>query len=247
MLMPGVLCMSLDLLLTLTSFSLPLRYVVFEVPSNMVLTRTRPCYYLPGIMCAWGAVTIGMSFTPTYEALVGFRVVMGCLESGFAPGMLLMLSSWYKKEEQSKRFAVYISAAILWGAFGGLLGGAITSGMDGMHGMAGWRWLFAIEGAATVGFSLIALFILPDFPATTSKRKFSEAERRLAVRRLLHDDQQIRNDDEPKMGAWQAFKLSMVNWRTWLFVVGYMVSPCLCGVEKRRKRGEKEKKRRGIC
>ncbi|EXK43693.1 hypothetical protein FOMG_02626 [Fusarium oxysporum f. sp. melonis 26406] len=73
-------------------------YVVFEVPSNMILTRTRPSRYLPGII-----------------------ILMGVLESGFAPGVLLLLSSWYKSEEQSKRFAVYISAAILSGAFGGLL------------------------------------------------------------------------------------------------------------------------------
>lgn len=53
-------------------------YVLFEVPSNMLLTRTRPSLYLPGIMAVWGSVTIGMAFCPTYEALVGFRVVMGC-------------------------------------------------------------------------------------------------------------------------------------------------------------------------
>ena len=77
-------------------------YVVFEVPSNLILTRVRPSRYLPGIMFLWGAVTIGMGFTPSYEALVGFRFVMGMLEAGFAPGILMLLSSWYKKEEQSK-------------------------------------------------------------------------------------------------------------------------------------------------
>lgn len=100
-------------------------------------------------MICWGTVTIGMGFTPSYNALIGFRFVMGVFEAGFAPGVLLLISSWYKKEEQSKRFAVYISAAILSGAFGGLLAGSITSGLDGAHGLAGWRWLFIVEGAAT--------------------------------------------------------------------------------------------------
>lgn len=120
-------------------------YVVFEVPSNMVLTRTKPSLYLPAIMFLWGGVTVGMAFTPSYEALIGLRILMGILESGFAPGMLMLLSSWYKREEQSKRFAVYISAAILSGAFGGLLAGSITSGLDGVHGQSGWRWLFVVE------------------------------------------------------------------------------------------------------
>lgn len=120
-------------------------YVLFEVPSNMILTRTRPSRYLATIMLLWGGVTVGMAFAPSFEALIGFRIVMGTLESGFAPGVLMLLSSWYKKEEQSKRFAVYISAAILSGAFGGLIAGAITSHLDGAHGIAGWRWLFVVE------------------------------------------------------------------------------------------------------
>ncbi|KAG5751221.1 hypothetical protein H9Q70_006145 [Fusarium xylarioides] len=197
-------------------------YVVFEVPSNMILTRTRPSRYLPGIMFVWGGVTIAMAFTRTYEHLIGFRILMGVLESGFAPGMLLLLSSWYKNEEQSKRFAVYISAAILSGAFGGLLAGSITSGLDGAHGKAGWRWLFVVEGAGTMGVAVIAYFFLPDFPANTSRLKFSQAEIDLAIRRLQHDRIQVHTEDEARLGHWQAFKLSMTNWRTWLFVVGYM-------------------------
>lgn len=199
-------------------------YVLFEVPSNMILTRTRPSRYLPGIMFVWGGVTVGMAFAPNYESLIGLRVLMGILESGFAPGVLLLLSSWYKNEEQSKRFAVYISAAILSGAFGGLLAGSITSGLDNAHGKAGWRWLFVVEGAATMGVAVIAYFVLPDFPSNTSRVKFSEAEIKLAIRRLQSDRQQVQTEDQPKLGHWQAFKLSMVNWRTWLFVVGYMVS-----------------------
>lgn len=198
-------------------------YVFFEIPSNMILTRTRPSLYLPLIMFLWGGVTIGMAFTPSYHALVGLRFVMGILEAGFAPGILMLLSSWYKKEEQSKRFAVYISAAILSGAFGGLLAGSITSGLEGAHGIRGWRWLFVVEGAATMGYALIAAWLLPDFPATTSSRKFNEEEKKLAIRRLQLANQGVQTDGE-RMGHWVAFKASMVNWRTWILVVGYMVS-----------------------
>ncbi|KAF5636386.1 Saccharopine dehydrogenase [Fusarium tjaetaba] len=173
-------------------------------------------------MFGWGSVTIAMAFARTYEHMIGLIILMGFLESGFAPGVLLLLSSWYKSEEQSKRFAAYISAAILSGAFGGLLAGSITSGLDGAHGKAGWRWLFVVEGAATMGVAVIAYFILPDFPANTSRLKFSQEEIDLAIRRLQHDRPQVHTEDEEKLGHWQAFKLSMTNWRTWLFVVGYM-------------------------
>lgn len=73
-----------------------------------------------------------MAVIKTYGQLVALRTLVGVLEAGFAPGILLILSSWYKKEEQSKRFAVYISAAVLSGAFGGIIAGAIT-GYDPCH------------------------------------------------------------------------------------------------------------------
>ncbi|EGX88215.1 vitamin H transporter, putative [Cordyceps militaris CM01] len=197
-------------------------YVVFEVPSNMILTRTRPSRYLATIMFLWGAVTIGMAFTPSYGALVAFRFVMGLLESGFAPGMLMILSSWYRKEEQSRRFAVFISAAILSGCFGGLLAGAITTGLHNVHGIHGWRWLFIVEGAGTLGVAMLAVFILPDFPSNTSDRKLSAAERSLAIRRLQVDARSNRTEEQPHLTHLQALKLSVTNWRTWLLVVGYM-------------------------
>ena len=100
-----------------------------------------------------------MAVIKNFGQLVALRTLVGVLEAGFAPGILLILSSWYKKEEQSKRFAVYISAAVLSGAFGGIIAGAITgyafhtctshhsltglsSQLDGVHGLRGWEWLF---------------------------------------------------------------------------------------------------------
>ncbi|KAH7018198.1 putative vitamin H transporter [Microdochium trichocladiopsis] len=218
--------MEKDLELTSDRYSIALvvffiGYVLCEIPSNMILARTRPSRFLPTIMFIWGLVTMGMAWVPNYKALIGFRVVVGILEAGFAPGVILVISSWYKKSEQSKRFAVYISAAILSGAFGGLLAGAITAGMDGVHGLSGWRWLFLIEGVATSGVSVISAFVLLDFPATTSK--FSPRERELAMQRLLADNVQNDNDeDAPKPTHLGALKMALLNWRVWLFVVGYM-------------------------
>ena len=81
-------------------------YVLFEVPSNLILSKTRPSIFLPVIMTLWGITTCCMSLVQTYKQLVALRTIVGILEAGFAPGILLILSSWYKKNEQSKRFAV---------------------------------------------------------------------------------------------------------------------------------------------
>jgi MFS family permease len=117
-------------------------YVVFEAPSNMLLVRWKPSIYLPIIMTIWGALTCCMAAITDFNHLVVLRIFVGVFEAGFAPGILLIISSWYKKTEQSKRFAVYISAAVLSGAFGGLLAGAITGGLEGACGIRGWKWLF---------------------------------------------------------------------------------------------------------
>ncbi|KAL8863963.1 MAG: hypothetical protein Q9174_007502, partial [Haloplaca sp. 1 TL-2023] len=144
-----------------------------------------------------------MAAVKNYQQLVALRFVIGIFEAGFAPGVLLILSSWYKREEQSKRFAVYISAAILSGAFGGLLAGAITKDLEGAHGIRGWRWLFIVEGVASIGWACISRFLLLDFPLTS--KYLSEEERQLASERLLTEDGSVLSD-EFRLGPFQAIK-----------------------------------------
>lgn len=172
-------------------------------------------------MVTWGALTCVMAVIKDFTHLVVLRVILGCVEAGFAPGVLLLLSSWYKQTEQSKRFGVFISAAVLSGAFGGLIAAGIVEGLEGVHGIRGWRWLFIIEGAATVGFALISLFILPDFPATS--RHLSERERQVAVARLTAENVTAATEDSEHLSNLGACKVACRDWRTWAFIVGYMV------------------------
>lgn len=117
-------------------------YILFEIPGNLILSRTRPSVYLSTTMVLWGAVACCMGAVKNTNSLLAVRFVLGILEAGFPPGVSLMLSSWYKKDEQAKRFSIFYSAAVLSGAFGGIIAGAITGSLDGAHGIAGWRWLF---------------------------------------------------------------------------------------------------------
>ncbi|KAL3477945.1 major facilitator superfamily domain-containing protein [Aspergillus californicus] len=195
-------------------------YVVFEPPSNMILVRTRPSLYLPAIMTIWGVLTCVMSVVKSYHHLIILRIFVGIMEAGFAPGVLLIISTWYKRNEQSKRFAVFMSAAILSGAFGGLIAGAITGDLEGVHGIRGWRWLFIVEGAATAGWAIVSKFLLLDFPATS--KSLSERERAIAVARLREDSGPPRSADE-MIGHGRSFMLALKNWRTWGFIFGYMV------------------------
>lgn len=142
-------------------------YVIFEVPSNMILSRSKPSIFIPSIMVLWGSLCCVMAVVRSFSGLMALRFVIGCIEAGFAPGVLFLMSSWYTKAEQGRRFAIYWSAATVSGAFGGLLAGAITSGLDGVASLEGWRWLFIIEGLCTVICSLGAFVFLFDFPENT--------------------------------------------------------------------------------
>ncbi|KAL5113336.1 hypothetical protein ACEQ8H_008799 [Pleosporales sp. CAS-2024a] len=218
--------MAHDLKLTSNQYSSALvlffvTYVVFEPPSNMLLVRFKPSIYLPAIMSIWGALTCVMAAIHDFKHLLVLRILVGVFEAGFAPGILLIISSWYKKEEQSKRFGVYMSAAILSGAFGGLLAGAITGGLDGDGRLRGWRWLFITEGASTIVWAICASFILLDFPANS--KRLTERERAIAIARLQGGGVQTHATGDDRMSRLQSYKLAIMDWRTIGFILGYMV------------------------
>ncbi|CEJ59053.1 Putative Vitamin H transporter [Penicillium brasilianum] len=218
--------MQVDLNLTSNQYSIALvvffvGYVLCEVPSNLALAKSRPSIFLPSIMILWGALTCVMAAIKTFTHLVVLRIILGCIEAGFAPGVLLLLSSWYKQTEQSKRFGVFISAAVLSGAFGGLVAAGIVNGLEGVHGIRGWRWLFIIEGVMTISVAMISMFILPDFPTTT--RRLSDSERQIAVARLAAQNVTSVTEDTEQLSHLSACKVACQDYRTWAFIIGYMV------------------------
>lgn len=165
-----------------------------------------------------------MAAVKSFAHLVALRTILGCIEAGFAPGVILLLSSWYKQTEQSKRFGVFISAAVLSGAFGGLIAAGIVEGLEGAHGIRGWRWLFIIEGVITIGFAMISIFILPDFPTTT--RRLCDRERQIAVARLASQNVTATTADTEHLSNLDACKVACKDLRTWAFIIGYMVRRC---------------------
>ncbi|ATY63859.1 Major facilitator superfamily general substrate transporter [Cordyceps militaris] len=205
--------MGIDLSLTSANYSLAVSiffigYLLLEVPSNMVLSRTRPSLFLPGLSIVWGSMVIAYIGVNSKSHLIALRFCLGLVEAGFFPGVLLLLSSWYKKRELARRFSIFYCSSLLSGAVGGLIAGQIIQRMQNYGHLPAWKWLFLIEGCMTVGFSFIAMSILPDFPATT--RWLTPEERNYAVRRLAHDNNYSLL--EPA-GHWQSFLQAVKDWR----------------------------------
>ncbi|KAJ7199968.1 MFS general substrate transporter [Mycena pura] len=215
--------MAADLKLSSSDYSVALlvffpAYLLGEIPSNLVLARVRPSLYLPGITLVWGLIATMISQVKTKEALIGIRFLLGFVESGFFCGVLFLLSSWYRKAELAKRMAYFYSAAILSGAFGGLLAGGVITGLEGAMGIRGWRWLFIIEGSLTMFVSIIVVFILPNWPANT--KWLSQEEKALAAARIKADHVGTVGQ---KMSSWKATLSALADWRTYLFTFMYMM------------------------
>ncbi|KAF1843935.1 MFS general substrate transporter [Cucurbitaria berberidis CBS 394.84] len=159
-------------------------YILFEVPSNLVLKKLAPSTWLSLIMVLWGISTIGMGLVNNYEGLLAMRVLLGLFEAGLFPGCVYLISMYYKRYELQWRLTLFFTASIIAGAFGGLLAFAIAK-MDGIAGYGGWRWIFIIEGIVTVAFGLITKFWVTDWPETA--KFLNEDERALLLARLSSD------------------------------------------------------------
>lgn len=157
-----------------------------QVPSNMIINRIpRPSIYISVVMLLWGMISTLSGNTHNFAGMVAVRFFIGFVEAAFLPGALLILSKWYTRRELTLRNAILFCGNLISNAFSSLVGAAVLSNMEGTLGHRAWRWLYWIEGAATMVIAISAIFILPDLPHNS--RGFTEEERAVAVLRMTED------------------------------------------------------------
>ncbi|ORY26989.1 major facilitator superfamily domain-containing protein [Naematelia encephala] len=139
-------------------------YIIGQIPTNLILTRISPRYVIPFLELAWGIVTLGTYSVKSYRALYAVRFLVGLLESGFYPSAHMILGSWYTPRELGKRAVIFWVTGTIGGMFSGFLQAAAYRNLSGVHGLAGWRWLFVIDAILTIPVTLIGFFFLPDLP-----------------------------------------------------------------------------------
>ncbi|KZT24522.1 MFS transporter [Neolentinus lepideus HHB14362 ss-1] len=160
-------------------------YVAVELPSNWIIKKVGPTRWLPFLVCAFGTVTTLSGLIQNFAGLTAIRVVLGMCEGGLLPGMVLYLSTIYRRHELQLRISVFYAAVSLSGAFGGLLATAIIK-MNGVGGLAGWRWIFILEGLGSVIAGLICAAVLPVNIETA--RFLTEEERAFALNRFYQSN-----------------------------------------------------------
>ncbi|TFK64617.1 MFS general substrate transporter [Pluteus cervinus] len=167
-------------------------YVLFEVPSNIILKRFNPQIWLPTLTLSWGIVSLCQGLVTNQLQLYWIRILLGITEAGLFPGVIYVFSVYYRRHERGWRVAIFFGGAALAGAFGGILAFLIAK-MDGMGGKKGWQWIFILEGILTVAVSLAAYFIVPTWSHKT--KMLTEDERARLLARLEKDSDAA--DQEP--------------------------------------------------
>ncbi|KAH6683625.1 major facilitator superfamily domain-containing protein [Plectosphaerella plurivora] len=192
--------------------------VLFEIPSNLVLYRIGPTYWIGGQIIAWSLVGMFQAFQHGLGAFLATRLLLGICESGFIPGSLFVITKWYKTYETSKRFAIHYCGAMAGAAVGGLFAYGILRHLDGRAGFAGWQWLFVIEGLIAFTCGLIFILIFPKDPSNPVSimgfSYFDERQKYILRQRIIADDKTKAAQADRNVTRGELFQTpQLTNWR----------------------------------
>ena len=186
-------------------------YLLLQVPSNLALARVGARRWMAAIMVLWGLVSCAMIFVRTVHGFYALRFVLGAAEAGFFPGIILYLKNWFPATARARAVAWFMTANPIAGAVGGPISGALL----GLHqfGLAGWQWLFLLEGVPAILLSFVVLLTLKDYPQDAP---WLDAEQRAWLVRTL----ELERQQQVALKATH-FKDAFRDWRVWLMTIVY--------------------------
>ncbi|HEX2450570.1 MAG TPA: MFS transporter, partial [Gemmatimonadales bacterium] len=190
-----------------------LGYALFEVPSNLILARVGARRWIGRIAISWGALAAAMMFVESAWSFYLMRFLLGVAEAGYFPGIIYYLSHWFPERRRARAISRFAIAVPLASAVGGPLGGGLLA-LDGRLGLAGWQWLFLIEGVPAVILGLVAIRYLTDRPEAA--RWLPAAQRDWLIDRL---------ESERRMYAHQGhtFGQAIANPTLWWLSMPYVL------------------------
>jgi MFS family permease len=174
---------------------LSLGIVLFEIPSNIILYKVGPGKWLSFQLFLFGIVSTFQAWQTNYASYLVTRFLLGVTESGYIPGGLWTLSTWYTRAETAKRVMIFFFGNQLGQASAKLIAYGILH-MRGVGGKPGWFWLFVIMGAFTIASGILLGLLLPDSISNPRSwflpnvRIFSERELHILRNRIIIDDPQ---------------------------------------------------------
>ncbi len=178
-----------------------LGYFLFEVPSNILMHKVGARAWIARIMISWGLLSGAFIWVKSVPAFYGLRFVLGLAEAGFYPGVILYLTYWFPARWRGRVIAVLMSAIPVSSILGNPLSGWVMDAMNGLHGVAGWKWMFIVEAAPAVLIGVATLFYLDNSVAAA---KWLDPEEKRVLEAALAEDRQAQT--QSVHGTWDAFK-----------------------------------------
>ncbi|PYS41131.1 MAG: MFS transporter [Acidobacteria bacterium] len=166
-------------------------YFVFEIPSNLILERFGARIWIARILVTWGIISSAMMFLNGAVMFYVLRFLLGVAEAGFFPGMILYLTYWFPAEARGRAVARFMTATAIAGVIGGPVSGLLLQ-MNGAAGLAGWQWLFLIEGVPAIILGFVTLAYLPDGPKHA--HWLTAEEKDWIISRLQREREELRQD-----------------------------------------------------
>jgi MFS family permease len=173
--------------------------VAFQLPCTLAVRFVGPRVWFATITFLFGLLTMCTAFIHSWRQMIALRVLLGISMSGIYPGLTYLISIWYPRREQQLRFALLQSGEVLVFATGNIVNFGLNH-LDGKAGLAGWRWMYLVQGLITCFLGIITYWWMVDFPenAQRSFRFLSDREARIAARRIQDD----RADLIPEPFSW---------------------------------------------
>jgi ACS family tartrate transporter-like MFS transporter len=143
-------------------------YFLFEVPSNLALSKVGARLWIARIMITWGLISTGMVFVSGEKSFYALRFLLGVAEAGFFPGIMVYMSGWFPRRYRARTAGVFMVAIPLSGLIGSPISGLILDNMNGVAGLPGWQWMFVVEGVPAIFLGIACLWLLTERPADAS-------------------------------------------------------------------------------
>ncbi|MBK3745327.1 MFS transporter [Paraburkholderia aspalathi] len=190
-------------------------YMLFEVPSNMMLHKFGSRIWIGRIMVTWGIVSCAMAFVQGPTSFYVLRFLLGVAEAGFAPGVLLYLTFWFPAKERGRATALFMTATVLSIVVGAPFSGWLMDAGEGLFGLHGWQAMFIIEGTPAIILGVITFFYLVDSPEQDTR--WLNADERAWLLNELAEERKGKQADT-RHSLREVFR----DYRVWLLTIVYM-------------------------
>ncbi|MFK4640204.1 MFS transporter [Paenarthrobacter histidinolovorans] len=188
-------------------------YALFEIPSNLLLTKFGAKMWLARIAITWGIVSACFAFVQGETSFIILRFLLGVTEAGLFPGVIMFLAAWFPNKVRVKMFAIFYLAQPLSQMLGAPLSGWLINIGDQVPGVAGWQVMFFVEGSLAILAGIASFFFLINSP---QEAKFLSKEEKAALTDVMAVEDTVKEESGPR-----GVMAAMRNGRVWYFTVIY--------------------------